>query len=294
MRTITFLISLLTATVADETGLFAPGSAWEMVSDGHRVAEGIASAAGDIFITDVPDGELFRISPDGSESMVDAKTNGANGLAIGPDGQLYGACMHKPVIAVWDPATGERAADITLPTPANDMAITADGHVFYTWGPANAVFRVSLENPIPVKAAELPNPNGITLSHDGGELWVGEFFGDTVRAYPILDDGRLGPPRNAFKAHVPDDGRGLLDGMTPLPDGRLLAGTALGLQILAENRPAVTLPNPATQRANYTRILTLPDNTRWVYATFVHSVMRRKAGPATAPPPPPPPAEDGK
>lgn len=172
MRSIALLFGILTATVADESGLFAPASAWEMVSDGHRIAEGIASAVGDVFITDVPDGELFRISPDGSETVVDATSDGANGLVIGPDGRLCGACMHKPAIAVWDPATGERAADITRPTPANDLAITADGHVFYTWGPAKAVFRVSLEDPMPVKAADLPNKPERHLDElaDG---WVG-------------------------------------------------------------------------------------------------------------------------
>lgn len=48
--------------------------------------------------------------------------------------------MHKEAIAVWDPASGKPAADIPLPTRTNDLSITASGHVFYTWGAANAVF----------------------------------------------------------------------------------------------------------------------------------------------------------
>lgn len=32
-------------------------------------------------------------------------------------------------------------------------------------------------------------------------------------------------------------------------------------------------PNPSQHRANYVRILTMPDSSRWVYASFVDSVI---------------------
>ena len=276
MRTTLALLASAICVGANEAEIFAAESAWETVSEGHRIVEGIAWANGSLFLTDVPDRELFRMVPNRGQELMDGDTGAANGLAIGPDGRLFGACMHRPAIAVWDPKTSARA-DIALPTPANDLAMTAGGRVFYTWGAANAVYQFSLADPKPVKAADMPNPNGITLSHDGRELWVGEFHGDTVRAFPILDDGQLGPSRAAFKAKVPDNGRGLLDGMTPLADGRLLVATALGLQILAENREPVVLPNPTAHRANYVRIFQMPDGSRWIYAAHEKSVLRRKS-----------------
>jgi len=97
-----------------------------------------------------------------------------------------------------------------------------------------------------------------------------------VLAFPILPDEKLGPSRPAFKAKVPPNGKGLLDGMTPLPDGRLLVATALGLQILATDADPILIPNPTSHRANYVRLITSPDGQRWIYAAHEKSVIRRK------------------
>ena len=264
--------------VADDS-LFAPGSEWETVATGFNVAEGLAPAPdGGLYLTDVPDSELIRINARGEAETIDARTFKANGLALGPGGKLHGASMEIPAIVVWEPQTFRRSI-IPLPTPANDLVITADGHLYCTWGAANAIHHVRLSDPSPRKAAVMPRPNGITLSADGKELWVGEFMGDTVRAFPIGPDGALGPARAAFRAKTPPDGRGLLDGMMPLPDGRLLAATALGLQILARDAEAVVLPNPTGHRANYVRAITGADGTRWLYAAHVKSVHRRRLAP---------------
>lgn len=275
MRRLLCLILAGSSALADESAVFEPGSRWETVSEGHRIVEGIASAGGVLYLTDVPERELFRITADGKTELMDGATDAANGLAIGPGGKLHGACMHAPAILVWDLQTGARSR-ISLPSPANDLAITTEGTLYYTWGASNAVHRVIPSAPGAEKVADLPQPNGITLSHDSRELWVGEFHGDTVRAFPILGDGRLGPGVAAFKAKTPADGKGLLDGMTPLKDGRLLVATALGLQILERGKDPVLLANPTDRRANYVRLLTDGKGERWMIAAFEKSVMRRK------------------
>lgn len=271
-----FIASTCCASAAGEEMVFPPDSRWEIVSKDHRIVEGIAATKdGTVYLTDVPDGEIFKVAPDGKEILMDAKTDKANGLAITPDGRLFGACMGKPALVFWNLETGARG-EIPLPTPANDLVITPKGRIYYTWGAANAVYQLGLADPKPIKVAEVPNPNGITLNHDGTELWVGEFYGDTVLAFPILADGKLGPSRAAFKAKVPADGKGLLDGMTPLADGRLIVATALGIQILQPGGGAQLLPNPTTHRANYVRLVTDPKGVRWIYAAHEKSVLRRQ------------------
>ena len=96
-----------------------------------------------------------------------------------------------------------------------------------------------------------------------------------MRAFPILADGALGPARPAFKVKVPADGKGLIDGMTPLADGRLLAATALGLQVLSTTAPPVLIPIPTPQRANYVRIITDASGKRWMYVAHVKTLLRR-------------------
>jgi aryl-alcohol dehydrogenase-like predicted oxidoreductase len=185
MRLFLAAVILLCRATA-ETAMFPEGSEWETVSKGHRIVEGIAVAPdGTVYLTDVTDGELFKLEPSGLEKLHDGKTAKANGLAFGPDGRLYAACMGKPAITAWDLNAGTRS-EIPLPAPANDLAVTSSGSLYCTWGPANAIYHLSVADPQAIKVAEVKNPNGITLSHGGGELWVGEFTGDTVVAFPIL------------------------------------------------------------------------------------------------------------
>jgi sugar lactone lactonase YvrE len=266
---------LCRAMLAGEPDPFIEGSTWEFVSGGHNIVEGIAASGKDVFLTDVPDHELFRITSDGGQLLVDTNTGGANGLALGPDGHLYGACMNKPAITVWNMATGVRS-EIPVPAPANDLVITPGKDLFYTWGPSNAVYRLNLVSLKAEVAASMPNPNGIALALDGRELFVAEFSGDTVRAFPLSTNGILGPGRAAFKARVPANGRGLLDGMVALQDGRLLVATALGVQILSADGAAILIPNPTNHRANYVRIFTDASGVRWLYVAHEKTVLRRK------------------
>jgi sugar lactone lactonase YvrE len=261
--------------LAGEPDPFVEGSSWELVSEGHNIVEGIAASGKDVFLTDVPDQELFRITPYGKPALMDASTGGANGLAPGSHGRLYGACMKKPELAVWNVATGARS-DIPAPTPANDLVITPNNDLFYTWGPSNAVYRLGLTELKAEKAATMPNPNGIALNTDGSELFVAEFTGNTVRAFPISTNGTLGEWRAAFKARVPANGRGLLDGMVALKDGRLLIATALGVQILSANGEAILIANPTSHRANYVRIITDASGVRWMYVAHEKTVLRRQ------------------
>jgi sugar lactone lactonase YvrE len=278
MKTPTALLFGIVVSIAGaDDGIFAPGSKWETVSKGHNVAEGIASTKdGTVYITDVPDGELIQINPDGTETVIDKATDRANGLAFGPDGRLYSVCMGKPQALAWDLKTGERE-EIELPSPGNDLAITADGRLFYTWGTTNAVYELNLETRVAAKVADLENPNGIALGLDGKELFVGKFFSDAIVAFAILPGKGLGEAKDAYKLKTPENGKGLADGMVPLADGRLLSTTALGLQILSRGGAPESIENPTDQRANYVRFVIGTDGKKWIYAAYVKSVLRRAA-----------------
>lgn len=275
LRTLLPLLVAASLAAGADDSVFPAGSSWETVGEGYNIVEGIAAAKdGTLYITDVPDNELYRLEPGKPEFLLDKATAKANGLVFGPEGNLYAACMAEPKVLVWNLPAGTRT-QIALPTPANDLAISPSGHLYCTWGARNAVHHLDLAKPARVTTLETPNPNGITLNHDGTELWVGQFDGETVHAFPILAEGALGPPRPAFKVKVPADGKGLIDGMTPLADGRLLVATALGLQVLSPTAPPVLIPNPTPHRANYVRIATDTAGKHWLYVAHVKTLLRR-------------------
>ena len=271
--------------------VFAAGSDWEVVSSGHQFAEGMAwDAEGHLYFTDVPRGQLFRVDrATGAKTLVDAATGRANGIAFGPDGRLYGCASGDRCIYAWDPATW-RKTKVTEGTQSNDLVILRDGTIFYTEPGTMLVWRLAPRTFDREVAAKLPwSPNGIGTSPDQRTLLVAEFNGDTVHGFPLEPGNRVaGPARPAYKVAVPADGQGKLDGLMTLPDGRLLIGTALGLQIVPPGSAPdgasrlVIVPSPQGRpRNNYVRVS--PDGA-WLYEAHALDLLRRRLRPEFARP----------
>jgi gluconolactonase len=277
------LLLTLPILVTAKDLVFAEGSEWEVVSDGHQFAEGMAwDAEGDFYFTDVPRGQLFKVDKKtGKKTLITDMTGRANGIAIGPDGRLYGCSSGDNAINAWDLKTWKKTA-VTIGTLSNDIAILKDGTIFYTDPNSMLVWRLAAGTFERGKAATLPwKPNGIALSLDQKTLLVAEFDSDTIHGFPIGEESQLnGTSFPAYKVGMPSDTLGRLDGMVVLPDGRLLSGTALGPQIAppvhagSGAAPLIIIPPPdGRPRCNYARIS--PDN-KWMYAAFRDDLLRRR------------------
>ncbi len=61
-----------------------------IITDGLRFPEGpVAMPDGSVILTEIERGQITRVAPDGSKSVVATTGGGPNGLAMGPDGKLY-------------------------------------------------------------------------------------------------------------------------------------------------------------------------------------------------------------
>jgi len=287
MKACFFTVCILLSNVLfAEDFIFAEDSEWEVVSSGHRFAEGMAwDRDGNFLFTDVPRSQLFRVDQlSGAKTLIDGDTGRANGIAFGPDGRLYGCSREDEGINVWNPNTWEK---VTLGKGAssNDIAILGDGTIFFTDPARSSVWRIDAHSMERDLAARLTwKPNGLALSLDGKRLLVAEFDGNTVHGFAIDENARLtGDHRPAYRLGVPSNGLGRLDGMQPLADGRLLIGTALGLQLASpigeedSLAPLVIVPSPeGRKRCNYARIS--PDNV-WIYTAYADDILRRRLKP---------------
>jgi gluconolactonase len=106
--------------------------------------------------------------------------------------------------------------DLTLDTPHGGFYFTDPGE----WDPKNTegnVHYVDRAGTTRTVATGLWFPNGIVLRPDGKELLVGESFGNRVQAFPVLEPGRLGPPR--VLVELPTKAEGQADNQ---PDGMAL------------------------------------------------------------------------
>lgn len=254
----------------------------EVISSGHKFAEGMAFDSDDNFyFTDVPAGKLFKVDQDGKKTLFDGNTGKTNGIAMGPDGKLYGCAGGAMAIHQWDLKTGKKVA-ITKGVFSNDIAITKQGRIYFTDPKTSAVWTVS---PAPqhnlTKAVQLEwKPNGIGLHPNENALMVAEFFADTVHRFPIEKGGSLGQSSPYFQIPVPkegkDTGKGYLDGMVVLPTNKLIIGTVMGIQF-SDNMEATTEwgiiipPFDDRPRCNYVRLS--PDR-KWLYAAFKDDLVR--------------------
>jgi len=284
----TLLLAILTLPMAAEpSGIFLKGSRWNVVSEGHQFAEGmIIDHENNLYFTDVPRSQLFRVDgKTGKKTLLDGKTGRSNGIAQGIDRRFYGCASGDKKIYAWIPGTWKKTAVAEGP-PSTDIAIRKDGTIFFTDPQAKSVWRVTADKRKLEKAAQLEwNPNGITLSLDHKTLYVAEFFSKHVHGFAIGLDDALGKNTIAFELKVPPDGKGHLDGMMPLADGRLLIGTKLGIQIASPQgtvkpEPPIIIPIPNNlPRCNYVRLS--PDG-KWLYAAHAKTVLRRALDPKFA------------
>lgn len=251
-----------------------PGEDWEVVSEGHNWSEGLAVAAdGTLWFTDVPDSELYKITPDGKQTLVAKDTSRSNGIALGPDGKtLYTASSGG--IRAYDTTTGE-FKQVTEGTGSNDLVVTNNGHLYFTDPNNKKVWHVNLKTGKRTRADNMDRPNGIGISSDQSLLYVCQFTDPFIYSYSINDDGSLSNKQAYFHAHYPtSDKVAALDGQCSVASGHLLVGTEAGLQIFDQpGRVQMILPRPAYEdgRVNY---CAMHDNT--LYIATRHRIYKRK------------------
>lgn len=175
-----------------------------------------------VYFTHIPTSRIMRYDPRTSEiSQWRGNTNHTNGLAYDAQGRLFGCCSGGRAIVSFD--SGGRTATIAnrlegqrLNTP-NDLAIDRRGRVWFTnpWNAGNIDprEREELDHRSVLRADPQPDgtytvfrvtfdttmPNGILVSADQRTLYVAEsnseatYLNRELRAYPIKEDGSLGP-----------------------------------------------------------------------------------------------------
>ncbi|MGB6220352.1 SMP-30/gluconolactonase/LRE family protein [Haloferula sp.] len=248
------------------------GEDWEVVSEGHNWSEGLAlTEDGTLFFTDVPDGEIFRITPDGKEMRIFYGTDRGNGIAMGPDGKTLYVAGEQ--VRAYDTEAGGFEV-VFDEAGANDVVVSSSGQLYFTAPKADKVWHVDLKSG-KRKSYRFKGPNGIGLSADQSQLLVCQFAGPFVHSYTIGEDGSLSNQQAYHYAHGPtNSGTYALDGQCATASGHLLVGTEAGLQVFDQpGRVNLILPKPKYEdgRINY---CALHGDT--LYIATRHRIYKRK------------------
>ena len=206
-----------------------------------------------IYFTHIPTSRILRYDPDSGEiTQWRGDTNHTNGLVHDAQGRLFGCCSGGRSIVRFDPdGTTATVAGLVdgqkLNTP-NDLATDLHGRIWFTnpWNVGNIDPSEveELDNRSVLRADPNPDgsysvarvtfdttmPNGVLVSADQRNLYVAESNSEAMdldrelRAYPINDDGSLGPYEvlHTFGRDKNAVHRGI-DGMCLDVDGNIVA-----------------------------------------------------------------------
>ncbi|MEO5694636.1 MAG: SMP-30/gluconolactonase/LRE family protein [Usitatibacter sp.] len=228
-----------------------PGSEVECFIEGPTF-----DGAGNLYVTDIPNGRIFRISPTLAWTLVAQYDGWPNGTALHRDGSLWITDYRRGILRL-DLATPTRG-NATSADPAvvvghrasesfkgvNDLTFDATGNCYFTdqgqtglHDPTGRVYRYMADGRLEMVISGIPSPNGIALDTTGKVLFVAVTRANQVWRGPILPGGhvsKIGAFRTFFGASGPD-------GMAVDSENRLLvAHASLGGVFVISSRGEIT------------------------------------------------------
>lgn len=203
--------------------------------------------AGNLYVTDIPHGRVFRIGPDLGWELVAEYDGEPNGLARHPDGRMFVADYKQGLLAL-DTATGEVRPVLARRNSErfkgiNDLQFARNGDLYFTdqgqtglQDPTGRVYRLSASGRLDCLLSNGPSPNGLVLSADEEVLFVAMTRDNSVWRLPLLPDGSTSKVGRFAQFH----GTSGPDGMAADASGNvLLAHASLGAVLVLDAQGAL-------------------------------------------------------
>lgn len=159
-------------------------------------------AAGNLIVTDIPHGRIFKISQAGHWTPIAEYDGWPNGLKFHKDGRAF-ITDYKRGIMTLDMTTGRISPLVeTFRSESfkgvNDLHFAQNGDLFFTdqgqtgmHDPTGRVFRLSDDGQLTCLCNTLPSPNGIVLDLHEKVVYVAVTRGNAVWRLPMMIDGAV-------------------------------------------------------------------------------------------------------
>jgi gluconolactonase len=174
--------------------------------------------AGNLFVTDIPYGRIFRISPALEWTLAAEYDGWPNGMALHRDGSLWitdyrrGLLRHSREGGNPETVLGHRNSESFK--GVNDLTFDFDGNCYFTdqgqtglHDPSGRVYRLRANGQLDLLIGGIPSPNGVALDTTGKVIFVAVTRANQVWRGPLLPDGsvtKVGAFRTFFGASGPD------------------------------------------------------------------------------------------
>ena len=158
---------------------------------------------GNLWVTDIPYGRIFRISPGGEWTLVARYDGWPNGLKIHRDGSIWIADYRHGILRL-DPDSGAVAPVVTHRHSehfrgCNDLVFDSRGRLYFTdqgqsgmHMPNGRVYRYDpATNRLDLLIDTGQSPNGLVLNRHEDVLYVAMTRGNSVWRLPLMEDGSV-------------------------------------------------------------------------------------------------------
>jgi len=239
---------------------------------------------GNLYVTDIPFGRVFRIDPKGEWTLVTEYDGWPNGLKIHKDGRIF-ITDYKRGIVLLDPATGKVTPLIETRGSesfkgVNDLFFAANGDMWFTdqgltgWqDPSGRLFRVRADGAIDCVLDCIPSPNGLVMNLDETIMYVAVTRANAIWKFltdfpdplkPMVGlyiqlSGSLGPDGMAMRAD------GLL-ATAHAQGGRAILFDRMGDPVAVVTTPGGTWTTSVAFSADGRRLFIVDAQTSTVYA----------------------------
>lgn len=170
---------------------------------------------GNLYVTDIPNGRVFRISSDCDWELIAQYNGEPNGLKIHKDGRIFIA-DHRNGIMLLDKNTGSVSPHLIGPEKerfkgVNDLIFASNGDLFFTdqgqtglHDPTGLVYRYSIDGCLRKVINTIPSPNGIVLNRSEKTIIVAVTRANAVWLIPMTKNG--GATKVGLFAQLPSPG----------------------------------------------------------------------------------------
>ncbi|KAK6383669.1 hypothetical protein LTS17_002961 [Exophiala oligosperma] len=168
-------------------------------------------ANGDLFITDIPGGQILRVDKAGQVTKRIKYDGEPNGMAIRHDGKFVVADYRQGLL-LFDPENNTIEPLLTRRNlerfkGPNDLVVSSTGDIYFTdqgqtsmVDPTGRVYRLCPDGKLDMLVSNGPSPNGLVLSPDERFLYVAMTRSNEVWRLPLHPDGSTSKVGVFFKS----------------------------------------------------------------------------------------------
>jgi gluconolactonase len=181
---------------------------------------------GNLYVTDIPNGRVFRISPQLEWTLVAEYDGWPNGSAFHRDGSLWITDYRRGLLKLRVSSSSGTSHGLSEPQAilghrnsesfrgVNDLTFDREGNCYFTdqgqtglHDPSGRVYRLRPGGILDLVMGGVPSPNGVALDTTGKSIFVAVTRANAVWRGPLLADGsatKVGAFRTFFGASGPD------------------------------------------------------------------------------------------